>query len=175
MIRFSSKRGGIALLAIACLTGMAACSSSSSSSSTPTNTSSASVKSGGTLTYALDEDLAGFNILQANDAEFVLQEILDQVWPSVYIPQPNVGLALDTNVVTSASVTSTSPQTVVYHINPKAVWSDGTPISATDFIYNYQAQSGNPAYKDVGGKAFLPASTAGYSSVKTVTSSDNGK
>jgi peptide/nickel transport system substrate-binding protein len=175
MIRFSSKRGGIALLAIACLTGMAACSSSSSSSSTPTNTSSASVKSGGTLTYALDEDLAGFNILQANDAEFVLQEILDQVWPSVYIPQPNVGLALDTNVVTSASVTSTSPQTVVYHINPKAAWSDGTPISAQDFIYNWQAQSGNPAYKDVGGKAFLPASTAGYSSVKTVTSSDNGK
>ena len=133
------------------------------------------MKSGGSITYALDEDLAGFNILQANDAEFVLQEILDQVWPSVYIPQPNVGLALDTNVVTSASVTSTSPQTVVYHINPKATWSDGTPISAQDFIYNWQAQSGNPAYKDVGGKAFLPASTAGYSSVKTVTSSDNGK
>jgi peptide/nickel transport system substrate-binding protein len=155
---------------------MAACSSSSSTTTSGTATSSpGAVKSGGTLTYALDEDLAGFNVLQANDAEFVLQEILDQVWPSVYIPQPNVGLALDTNVVTSATVTSESPQTIVYNINPKATWSDGTPISAQDFIYNWQAQSGNPAYKDVGGKAFLPASTAGYSSVKSVTSSNNGK
>jgi peptide/nickel transport system substrate-binding protein len=174
MIRFTTRRGGAALLAIACVTGMAACSSTSSSSTSATSSPGA-VKSGGSLTYALDEDLAGFNILQANDSEFVLQEILDQVWPSVYIPQPNVGLALDTNVVTSATVTSDNPQTIVYNINPKATWSDGTPISAQDFIYNWQAQSGNPAYKDVGGKAFLPASTAGYSSVKSVTSSNNGK
>jgi peptide/nickel transport system substrate-binding protein len=153
---------------------MAACSSTSSSSSTAT-ASAGAVKSGGTLTYALDEDLAGFNILQANDSEFVLQEILDQVWPSVYIAQPNVSLALDTNVVTSATVTSTSPQTVVYQINPKATWSDGTPISAQDFIYNWQSQSGSTTYKDVGGKAYLPASTAGYGSIKSVTSSNNGK
>jgi len=133
------------------------------------------VKSGGTLTYALDEDIAGFNILQADDSEFVLQEILDQTWPSVYIAQPNVSLALDTNVASSVQVTSSNPQTIVYHINPKAVWSDGTPISAQDFIYNWQAQSGNPQYKDVGGKAFLPASTAGYNQIKSVTSSDNGK
>ena len=105
----------------------------------------------------------------------MLQEILDQVWPSVYIIQPNLSLALDTNVVTSATVTKTNPQTVVYQINPKATWSDGTPISAQDFIYNWQAQSGNPKYKDVGGKAFLPASTAGYSSIKSVTGSNNGK
>ena len=175
MIRFTTRRGGAALLAIACVTVMAACSSTSSSSSGSASASAGAVKSGGTLTYALDEDLAGFNILQVNDAEFVLQEILDQVWPSVFVPQPNVGLALDTNVVTSATVTSESPQTVVYDINPKATWSDGVPISAQDFIYNWQAQSGNPAYKDVGGKAFLPASTAGFSAIKSVTSSNNGK
>jgi peptide/nickel transport system substrate-binding protein len=175
MIGLTTKRGGIALLAIAALTGMAACSSSSTSSSTPTATTTTGVKSGGTLTYALDEDLSGFNVLQADDDEFVLQEVLDQVWPQIYIPQPNLSLALDTNVVTSASVTSQSPFTVVYHINPKATWSDGTPISAQDFIYNWQAQSGNPKYKDVGGKAFLPASTAGYDVIKSVTSSDGGK
>jgi glutathione transport system substrate-binding protein len=176
MIRLTTRRGGVALLAIACLTGMAACSSTSSSSGSSTPTSSAgALKSGGTLTYALDEDLAGFNVLQADDTEFVLQEILNQVWPSVYIAQPNVSLALDTDVVTSATVTSTNPQTIVYQINPKATWSDGTPISAQDFIYNWQAQSGNPAYKDVGGKAFLPATTAGYASIKSVTSSNNGK
>jgi peptide/nickel transport system substrate-binding protein len=175
MIRFATRRGGAALLAIACATGMAACSSTNSSSSSTPTASAGSVKSGGTLTYALDEDVAGFNVLNLTDNAFVLQEILDQTWPFVYVPQPNVSLALDTNVVTSATVTSDNPQTIVYHINPKATWSDGVPISAQDFIYNWQAQSGNPAYKDVGGKAFLPASSAGYSSIKSVTSSDNGK
>ncbi|HEY2077334.1 MAG TPA: ABC transporter family substrate-binding protein [Streptosporangiaceae bacterium] len=119
--------------------------------------------------------MAGFNINYANDNQFVLQEIMDQVWPSVYVTQPNATVALNTELVTSAKVTSTNPQTVVYQINPKATWSDGTPISATDFIYNWQAQSGNPKYKDVGGKAFLPAGTSGYNQISTVTGSNGGK
>jgi peptide/nickel transport system substrate-binding protein len=170
--------GGLAL-ALAGMTALAACSSSGSSSSgssTPSSSSSASsVKSGGTFTYALDQDIAGFNINQATDSEFVLQEIMNQVWPTVYVIPDSLKPQLDTNYVTSATVTSTSPQTIVYQINPKAVWSDGTPISADDFIYMWQANSGNPKYTDVGGKAFEPASTAGYNQIKSVTSSNGGK
>jgi peptide/nickel transport system substrate-binding protein len=168
--------GGLAL-ALSGMIALAACSSSgSSSSSTPSSSSSAaSVKSGGTFTYALDQDVAGFNILQASDSEFVLQEILNQTWPSVYVPTNTLNLHLDTDYVTSATVTSQSPQTIVYQINPKAVWSDGVPINADDFIYNWQAQSGNPKFTDVGGKAFEPATTAGYSQIKSVTGSNGGK
>jgi len=168
--------GGLAL-ALAGTIALAACSSSgSSSSSTPSSSSSASsVKSGGTFTYALDQDIAGFNINQATDSEFVLQEIMNQVWPTVYVIPNTLTPQLDTNYVTSATVTSTSPQTVVYQINPKAVWSDGVPFNAADFIYNYQANSGNPKYTDVGGKAFEPASTSGYNQVKSVTGSNGGK
>jgi peptide/nickel transport system substrate-binding protein len=167
--------GGLAL-ALAGTIALAACSSSGSSSSTPSSSSSAaSVKSGGTFTYALDQDMAGFNVLQATDDEFVLQEVLNQTWPSVYITADTLKSQLDTNYVTSATVTKKNPQTVVYQINPKAVWSDGVPFNAQDFIYNWQAQSGNPKFTDVGGKAFEPASTAGYSLIKSVTSSNGGK
>lgn len=167
--------GGLAL-ALAGMTALAACSSSGSSSSTPSSSSSAaSVKSGGTFTYALDQDMAGFNILNLNDDEFVLQEVLNQVWPQVYITTNTLNEQLDTNYVTSAKVTSSNPQTVVYQINPKATWSDGVPFNAQDFIYNWQAQSGNPKFTDVGGKAFEPATTAGYSLIKSVTSSNGGK
>ena len=167
--------GGLAL-ALAGMTALAACSSSSSSSSAPSSSSSASaVKSGGTFTYALDQDVAGFNILQATDNEFVLQEIMNQVWPTVYVTTNTIQQQLDTNYVTSVKVTSTSPQTIVYQINPKAVWSDGVPINAADFIYNWQAQSGNPKFTDVGGKAFEPAGTAGYNQIKSVTGSNGGK
>jgi len=151
---------------------LAACGSSGSTSP---KSSTSNIKNGGSITYALDEDLAGFNVNYANDNEFVLAEILDQVWPSVYVTQPNATVKLNTQLVTSAKVTSNSPQTIVYTINPKATWSDGTPISAADFIYNWQAQSGNPKYKDVGGKAFLPASTSGYNQISSVTGSNNNK
>jgi glutathione transport system substrate-binding protein len=172
MIKFRSKAASGLALAAASITVLAACSSGGSSSSAP---STGAVKSGGKITVSLDEDVAGFNVLQADENEAVLQWMLDQVWPSVYIVQPNLKLTLNTDVATSAKLTSTNPQTVVYQINPKATWSDGVPINADDFIYNWQAQSGNPAYKDVGGKPYLPASTAGYSSIKSVTGSNNGK
>jgi glutathione transport system substrate-binding protein len=167
--------GGLAL-ALAGMIALAACSSSGSSSSTPSSSSSAaSVKSGGTFTFALDQDIAGFNINQAADSEFVLQEIMNQIWPTVYVVTNELKPVLDTNYVTSAKVTSTSPQTIVYQINPKAVWSDGVPFNADDFIYFWQANSGNPKYTDVGGKAFEPASTSGYNQIKSVTGSNGGK
>jgi peptide/nickel transport system substrate-binding protein len=158
------------LLALA----LAACGSSKkSSTSAPSGTKA--VKTGGTLTFALDEDLAGFNILNASQSEFVLQEIVDQVWPSVFIVQPGLSPVLDTNVVSSATLTKKNPQTIVYKINPKAKWSDGVPINADDFIYNWQAQSGNPKFTDKGGKPFEPASTSGYNQIKSVTGSNGGK
>jgi peptide/nickel transport system substrate-binding protein len=139
------------------------------------STKPVSVKNGGSLTFALDEDLAGFNVLNLSENEFVLQEILDPVWPSVFITPPNLKPMPDPNLMTSVKLTKKNPQTVVYKINPKAKWSDGVPINADDFIYNWQAQSGNPKYTDKGGKPFEPAATSGYNQIKSVTGSNGGK
>jgi peptide/nickel transport system substrate-binding protein len=132
----------------------------------------ASSSSGGTATVALDENLAGLNINTQTSSEFVLQEIMNMVWPQAFIVNNKLQPVLNTQLLESADVTSTNPQTVVYTINPKAVWSDGTPITADDFIYNWQTQSGNPTYTDVGGKPYLPESTAGYSQIQSVVGSD---
>jgi peptide/nickel transport system substrate-binding protein len=173
--RHSGRTLAVSAAAVALVLALAACGGGSSKSSSSTASAGKTVNNGGTLSFALDEDLAGFNVLNASQNEFVLQEVLDQVWPSVYIIQPNLQPKLDTNVVTSAKLTKKSPQTVVYTINAKAKWSDGVPINADDFIYNWQAQSGNPKFKDKGGKPFEPASTAGYSQIKSVTGSNGGK
>jgi len=174
MMRRKRVIGGLTLAAAGML-ALAACSSGGSSSTPSSSTSAGAVKSGGTMTYALDEDLAGFNINNLNDAEFVLQEVMNQVWPTTFVPTNTLSLQLNTDFVTSAKQTSASPQTVVYQINPKAVWSDGVPINADDFIYAYQSQSGDPQFKDVGGKPYEPASTAGYNQIKSVTGSNGGK
>ena len=121
---------------------------------------------------ALDENLAGFNINTSAASEYVLQQIINMVWPQVFIITNKLQPVLNTQLMESATVTSTNPQTVVYKLNPKAVWSDGTPITADDFIYNWQAQSGNPAYTDVGNQPYDAASTAGYNQVQSVVGSD---
>jgi peptide/nickel transport system substrate-binding protein len=138
-------------------------------------TKTVAVKSGGSLTFALDEDLAGFNVLNASENEFVLQEVLDPVWPSVFITPPSLKPTPDKNIVTSVKLTKKNPQTIVYKINKKAKWSDGVPINVADFVYNWQAQSGNPKYTDKGGKPFEPATTSGYNQIKSVTGSNGGK
>ena len=149
---------------------LAACGGTSGApAATP---STQQVKSGGSIDFALDETIAGFNINTSADSEFVLQEVVNAVLPQVYIVQPNLTVKLNTEFVTSAQETSTSPQTVVYKINPKAVWQDGTPINADDFIYNWQAQSGNSQWTDIGGKPYDAATTAGYANIKSVVGSN---
>jgi peptide/nickel transport system substrate-binding protein len=121
---------------------------------------------------ALDENLVGFNINTTAAAQFVLQEVMNMVWPQVFIVNNKLQPVLNTQLMQSAVQSSTNPQTIVYKLNPKAVWSDGTPITADDFIYNWQAQSGNSAYTDVGGKPYDTASTAGYNQIQSVVGSN---
>ena len=172
--------GAVAVLLMLAACGGGGSSGSSGSSGGTTggvagSTKTVSVKSGGSFTFALDEDLAGFNVLNASQNEFVLAEVLDPVWPNVFITPPNLKPMPDPNLMTSVKLTKKSPQTIVYKINPKAKWSDGVPISAADFVYAWHAQSGSPKFTDKGGKPFEPASTSGYNQIKSVTGSNGGK
>ena len=162
------KRSAFAALAAGALSlSVVAITPSASGASTK-----ASSSSGGTATMALDENLAGFNINTSAASEFVLQEIMNMVWPQAFIVNNKLQPVLNNQLLESAVQTSDSPQTVVYTLNPKAVWSDGTPITADDFIYNWQAQSGNTAYTDVGGKPYDDASTSGYNQIQSVVGSN---
>ncbi|MGH9116199.1 MAG: ABC transporter substrate-binding protein [Acidimicrobiales bacterium] len=111
---------------------------------------------------------ANWNVLAAGADTPALTQVIDQVWPSVFHTGPNFSPQLDTSFVSSATETSSAPQTIAYKINPKATWSDGVPITGADFAYTWQAQSGQAAFTDVGGKPYTPASTAGYSQIAAV-------
>jgi peptide/nickel transport system substrate-binding protein len=149
---------------------LAACSSGGGSGNASSNKTTS-----GKITFALDETIPGWNINTSADTEFVLQEITNLVQPQPFIINGKLQPVLNTDLITSATQTSTSPQTVVYKINPQAKWSDGVPISADDFIYNWEAQSGLSQYTDIGGKPFDDASNTGYNQIKSVTGSDGGK
>ena len=80
---------------------------------------------------------------------------------------------VNTDLLESVEATSTTPLTIQYVINPKAVWSDGVPVSADDFIYAWQSQRGDGT--DVDGQPDQVASTLGYRDVASVTGSNGGR
>jgi len=136
---------------------------------------SESVKKGGTLRYAADQEPTGFNNNTLKDNGTSVVNVMIRVWPSVFLVNPKFQVVLDKELMDSAEVTNQDPQTIVYKINKKAVWSDGVPINADDFTYAWQTQSGDPSIKDPDGSALKPASTTGYEDIQSVTGSDNGK
>jgi peptide/nickel transport system substrate-binding protein len=109
-----------------------------------------------------------WNVLAAGGAGSTLDQVAAQLWPSAFVVGPNYLPVLNAALLTSATVTSESPQIVVYRINPSASWSDGVAITGQDFLYNWLAQAGRRSRTDINGRPFTPASTAGYSQVSSV-------
>jgi peptide/nickel transport system substrate-binding protein len=101
------------------------------------------------------------------------QTVLAAVLPSPFVPgvvnsasEP----AQNPDLIQSAEPISLTPLTIVYTLNPKAVWSDGVPITAEDFKYAWEEQRGDPVQSspDV-------ASIAGYRDISAVTGSNGGR
>lgn len=122
----------------------------------------ATLRSGGNLRLALTSFPSNFNELNIDGNTDDLGRIVTPTLPGAFITQANGTLQLDPDYFTGAALTSTNPQAVTYTINPKAVWSDGTPLTWEDLKAEVDACSGRD-------KRFLIASRAGYERVKSVT------
>lgn len=132
------------------------------------NASSNNVKEGGTLNYAADQEPTGFNPNTSKDNGTSVLWVVNRVYPSVFHSKPDFTVALDTDLMESAELTNEDPQTVTYKIKQAAIWSDGVPVNADDFIYFWENSNGKN--KDID-----TATTTGYEDIQSVTGSDNGK
>jgi len=128
----------------------------------------AQIKDGGTLNYAADQEPTGFNNNTSKDNGTSVYNVVINVYPQPFHAQPDFTVKMDDAFLDSAEQTSDDPQTVVYKIKQDAAWSDGTPLSADDFIYNWKQQNGTIKDNDV-------ATTTGYDQIKSIEGSDNGK
>ncbi len=125
-----------------------------------------------TVIVTMDNTPAGWNNFTSNANDFRVGQIESQILPTPFINDNHGAFVMDTNIVSSAtSKVVKGKQVVTYVINPKAVWSDGVPVNADDFIYIYQALSGNNAFKDKGGAIYDAAGTSGYNQVESVVGS----
>ncbi|WP_037080247.1 ABC transporter family substrate-binding protein [Pseudonocardia spinosispora] len=109
------------------------------------------VRDGGDLRWPLDRMPDNFNYLQFSGATEQTASVVRAVLPTLFSGTASGGTRINPDYLTSASVTSTTPQTVTYWINPKAVWSNGTPITWHDFDAQWRALNGSdPAYQAAG-------------------------
>jgi peptide/nickel transport system substrate-binding protein len=122
----------------------------------------ANLKQGGNLRLALSAFPSNFNTLHIDGPQADAAAMLRATMPRAFRIAPDGTTTVNTDFFTSVELTGTNPQVVTYTINPKAVWSDGTPITWADIASQINATSG----KD---KAFAISGPNGSDRVASVT------
>lgn len=120
-----------------------------------------SLRDGGTFRWAIDLIPPNFNYNQVDGTEFNNFRVLASTMPKLWLAQPDATVKMNENYLTSATLTSTSPQVVTYTLRDEATWSDGTPMTWQDFRAQWQALNGR-------NKAFLISSSTGYKDIASV-------
>ena len=122
----------------------------------------ANLQQGGNLRLALTEFPSNFNSLHIDGNQADTGAMLRTTMPRAFRVGSDGSTTVNSDYFTSVELTGTNPQVVTYTINPKAVWTDGTPITWEDIASQIDATSG----KD---KAFAIASPNGADRVGSVT------
>jgi peptide/nickel transport system substrate-binding protein len=161
-----ARRTTAAVLAgLALLPALAACTDGHRTSPPPASDIATAdrsrIRSGGTLCWAIDAVPSTLNAFQA-DASADTARVTGAVLPSLFVLDARGNPHRNPDYLDSAKVTSSSPrQTVRYRINRRAVWSDGTPVTAADFRAQWKALSGADA-------SYWPARNDGYRQIRAV-------
>jgi peptide/nickel transport system substrate-binding protein len=122
----------------------------------------ATLQKGGNLRLVLTEFPSNFNSLHIDGNQADAGAMLRATMPRAFRVASDGSTNVNTDFFTSVELTSTDPQVVTYTINPKAFWSDGSPITWEDIASQINATSGRD-------KAFAIANPNGADRVKEVT------
>jgi peptide/nickel transport system substrate-binding protein len=126
------------------------------------------LETSGTVTVGVRQLPTNLNPSTPAGDNAVTKMVMAQVWPQPFVTAPSFDLETS-GLLSSAEVHSVSPLSVVYVISPKATWSDGVPITAADFIYDWRQLLGH--------SASLPDSglVAGYRDISSIVGSNGGR
>ncbi|GAA0391517.1 ABC transporter family substrate-binding protein [Streptomyces luteireticuli] len=115
----------------------------------------------GALTWAVDALPATYNVFQS-DADATAQRVAAAVLPTLFTLDVHGRPQRNADYLTAAGVVRREPeQVVLYRLNPRAVWNDGTPVTAADFEAQWKALRGKDS-------AFWTAGNAGYDRIARV-------
>ncbi|MEU9350972.1 ABC transporter family substrate-binding protein [Streptomyces griseoloalbus] len=128
------------------------------------------VRRGGRYVHAIEKAIGNWNLLHAEGNVVETGMVVQVLAPSAYVAFPDLRHHWNRDLLAAEpEIVSTDPQTIVYRIREEAVWNDGTPLTADDFLYTYRVQNGfdSPACK--------VSTHAGYELLESVTASPDGR
>nr|WP_244167966.1 ABC transporter family substrate-binding protein [Mycobacterium paraffinicum] len=102
----------------------------------------ATLRSGGDLRLPLAEFPSNFNTLNIDGSDPDAAAVMNPTMPRAFRVGPDGSTTINTDYFSSIELAGTAPQVVRYTINPKAVWSDGKPITWQDIASQVHALSG---------------------------------
>ncbi|MBY8858715.1 ABC transporter family substrate-binding protein [Nocardia sp. CA2R105] len=152
----------VSALAAACSSGTGSTGSATLGTTNDINPQPrGNVREGGNLRLAITAIPSNWNVQCVDGNEGETADLIRWTMPRAFKADPAGQLTIDTDYFTDIKLTSTNPQQVVYTINPKAVWSDGTPITWEDLAATWQALNGRD-------KDYLYAISNGFDRVEKV-------
>ena len=101
----------------------------------------ATLQEGGALRLALTAFPENFNPLNIDGNTGDIIGMLKPTMPRAFIVAADGSATVNHDYFTNVELTGTNPQVVTYTINPKAVWSDGTPITWEDIKAQVESQN----------------------------------
>lgn len=120
------------------------------------------VQDGGKLTWPLSGFPANFNYYQLDGTDRDNADVMQSMMPQVYYTDAGGKPYHNKELLASEPTLKTDPkQVVTYKLNPKATWSDGTPITWEDFLWQWKSTSGTD-------KAYNISSSNGYEQIESV-------
>lgn len=155
--------------AAAALLTTAACTSAGPTDEEASDNEVQEVTDGGEITIAATSDITDWNPISANGDTTGQRQQQWPLYPHPFLTNPDTSVVMNEALLKSADVVEEDPMTVEYVLQDDAQWSDGTPISADDFIYTQAVQDPEQC------EDCLAAFTEGYSDIESVEGSDDGK
>ena len=120
------------------------------------------VQQGGKLVWPIDSPAANFNYGQIDGTVLDGAFIINAVMPLIFRFDASATPTYSPDYLTGEPKLVSSPkQVVTYELNPKAIWYDGTPITAADYIAQWKASNGT-------NHAYQISSSSGYDQIETV-------
>ena len=125
-------------------------------------TARSAIKPGGTMTWALSQVIPNFNYYEVDGTLLDNSNMMNAMLPRPFHFTASGVPSVNTDYYTSITKTSSNPQTIEYKINPKAKWSDGTPITWEDLKDLWLATNGK-------NKKFNISGSQGWENIASIT------
>ena len=120
------------------------------------------IKPGGTMTWALSQTIPNFNYYEVDGSLLDNYNVINALLPRPFHFSASGVPTVNPDYYTSIQKTADNPETIEYKINPKAKWSDGTPLTWEDFKSLWQATNGKNT-------KFNVSTTQGFDKIASVT------